>query len=146
MRIVCSKLRALSREAFPDTQPLYQRRDGDAALGGLIDQLLHIFQGAEHGVDGAVVGDVVAVVHLRRLVDGGKPNAVNTQFFEHRKFRHNAFQIAETVSVGVAKAFCVNFVKYAVGAKLPIDWYLPVQSNHIHKVLSAIDNTILSFT
>ena len=42
----------------------------DAAGVGLLEQLVHVFHRAEERVYRLVVGDVVAVVVLRRLVDG----------------------------------------------------------------------------
>ena len=53
------------------------QNDGDAALFGFPDQLFHIGHIAEHGINGTVVGNVVAVVHLGGGADGRHPDAVN---------------------------------------------------------------------
>ena len=54
----------------------------DAELVGLGDQLLGLGEGAEGGVDGAVVGDVVAAVRHRRGVPRAEPDGVDAEVGE----------------------------------------------------------------
>ena len=46
---------------------------------GLLDELVHVAEGAELGIDVAVVGDVVAVVLAGGTVDRGKPDDPHAQ-------------------------------------------------------------------
>ena len=55
------------------------QNDGDMAFFALGDQLLHVLHGAEDGVDGTVIGDIIAVVHLGRGEHRGQPDAVDAQ-------------------------------------------------------------------
>ncbi|MNG21468.1 hypothetical protein D3C84_1058330 [compost metagenome] len=54
----------------------YVHHDADAALVGRRQQRLEIGHGAVGGIDGQVVGDVVAVVHLGGDVDRGQPEGI----------------------------------------------------------------------
>ena len=44
-----------------------------------LDEVLEVLEGAELGVDGLVVGDVVAVVLPGGGVDGGEPDGAHTK-------------------------------------------------------------------
>ena len=55
-------------------------QDADAAPPGLADQGGQVVEGAEVGVDVAVVGDVVPPVTVRRDGDGREPDPGDAQF------------------------------------------------------------------
>ena len=82
----------------------------DAVLVRGFEQLIEVFHGAELGHDGAVVGDVVAVIVVRGRVDGGEPQHLNAQVGEVRNLLGNAGQIADAVAVGVVEGAGVNLV------------------------------------
>lgn len=47
---------------------------------GFLNQGFEIVQGAVHGIDSAVVGNVVSVVHQWRSADGIDPQYIHSQF------------------------------------------------------------------
>ena len=51
--------------------------DGDAPFVRFPDQGLHILHGAENGINRLIIGNIVTVVHLGRLADGGQPDSVD---------------------------------------------------------------------
>ena len=53
------------------------QNDADIAFFGLADETIEIFHGAVHGVDGFVIGDVVAEIDLRRREAGSDPDGVD---------------------------------------------------------------------
>ena len=53
--------------------------DADAVGGRFGDQLLHLGQGAEGGVNGTVVRHIVAVVPLGGAIDGGEPEHIDPE-------------------------------------------------------------------
>ena len=75
-----------------------------------VKQVLEIVKSAVCGVNIAIVGNVVAVVDHGGFVNGREPNAVNTQLFQNRQFGYDTLQVADAVSVAVAKAFAVDLV------------------------------------
>ena len=82
----------------------------DAVLVRGFEQLIEVFHGAELGHDGAVVGDIVAVVIVRGSVDGGEPQHLNTELGEVGNLLGNAGQIADAVAVGIVEGAGVNLV------------------------------------
>ena len=74
------------------------------------DELVEVGQGAEHRVDVLVVGDVVAVVVLRRAVDRGEPDDVDAQRGEVVEPADDAAQVADAVAVGVGERARVDLV------------------------------------
>ncbi len=82
----------------------------DAQREGLGDQLLGLGQGAEHRVDVAVVGDVVAAVGHRRGVPGVEPQGVDAQLGQVRKAGPHAGEITGPVAVAVGEAPRIDLV------------------------------------
>lgn len=82
----------------------------DAEETGLGDQLLRLGKGAEGGVDGAVVGDVVAAVGERGEVPGGEPDGVDAQFGEMGQSRPYARQVPGAVAVAVGETAGIHLV------------------------------------
>ena len=69
----------------------------------LVDEALRFIERAERGIDVAVVGDVVAVVDLRRRVPRVDPNRVDTELGQVRKPRPHSLHVTETIAVGIGK-------------------------------------------
>ena len=88
------------------------QNDGDVPLFRLGDQGIHVLHGAEHGVNGAVVRDVVAIVHLRGGAHRRHPDAVDAQFLQIVQPGEDALQISDAAAGGVLKALGVNLIKY----------------------------------
>ena len=84
--------------------------DPDAHAVSLVQQHLEILQGAVIGVDIVIVGHIVAIIHHRGFVDGGKPDTIHTQLLQLGKLGHNALQITDAIAVAVAKTLAVDLV------------------------------------
>ena len=65
------------------------------------EQCVHVSESAEHRVDLLVVGDVVAVVVLRGLVDGAEPDDIDAQARQIVEALGDAAQVADSVAVRV---------------------------------------------
>ena len=77
--------------------------DGNAPLLAFGDELFHVLHGAEHRVNGAVVRNIVAVVHLGGGADRGQPDAVNAQLLQVGKLLQDAPQVTGAISVGIGE-------------------------------------------
>ena len=86
--------------------------DGNAPLFRFGNQGVHVLHGAEDGVNGAVIGDVVAVVHLGRGAHRGHPDAVDAQLLQIVQPGDDAPQIAGTAAGGILKALGVNLIEH----------------------------------
>jgi hypothetical protein len=74
------------------------------------DQRVGIGQGAEGGVDGTVVRDVVSGVGLRGLVPGGEPDRVDAERRQVGQPVPDAGQVTQPVTVAVGEALHVQLV------------------------------------
>ena len=88
--------------------------DPQAQPVGLADHGLGVVQGAEHRVDGAVVGDVVAGVGLRGGVEGAEPDGVDAQVAQVRQPAADAGQVPHAVAVAVGEAARIDLVDHRV--------------------------------
>ena len=79
------------------------------------EQLVHVLQRAEQRVDVLVVGDVVAVVVLRRPVDRGQPQHVHAKISQIIETAGDALQVADAVAVRVLEGTRVDLVDHRVG-------------------------------
>ena len=84
--------------------------DLEALLVRLGQKRVKVVHGAQRGLDGAVVGNVVAVVHLRRSKDGVQPNDVDAQVGQVVQLAADAIEVAHAVAVGVAEALGIDLV------------------------------------
>ena len=84
--------------------------DPDAERVRLRDQRVGVGEGAEDGVDGAVVGDVVAGVGHRRRVPRVEPDRVDAEVGEIGQPGPDAGQVADPVAVAVGEAAHVELV------------------------------------
>ena len=77
-----------------------------------VDQLLDIVDGAVVGVDAGEVGDVVAPVAQRRLVEREQPDAVDPEPLEVVELLGDAAHVSRAVSVGIEEAPDVDLVEH----------------------------------
>ena len=84
------------------------RADVDGQRFG--DQRLGLGERAEGGVDGPVVGDVIAAVGQRRGVPRVVPDGVDAEVVEIAEVGAHASEVADTVAVGVGEATHVELV------------------------------------
>ncbi len=90
------------------------RTDANIAFFGFADEAVEIFEGAVHGIDGFVIGDVVAEVHLGRREAGGDPDGGDAEIVEIVEVGGDAVEIADAVIVAVGEAAGINFVEDGV--------------------------------
>ncbi len=76
------------------------------------DEVVEVGEGAEHGVDAAVVGNVVAGVGLGRGVERVQPDGVDAKVVDVRQAGADAGQVAHPVAVGVGEAADVDLVDH----------------------------------
>ncbi len=81
---------------------------------GVADQRVGVEEVAEHGVDGTVVGHVVAGVGLRGGVERAEPHGVHTEVPQIRQPGADALQVAHAVAVAVGEAARVHLVDHRV--------------------------------
>ena len=89
--------------------------DLQTALVRFGKQLVHILQGAEQRIDILIIGNIVAVVVLRRLVDRGEPHHVHAEVGEVVETAGDALQVADAVAVGILEGTRVDLVDHRVG-------------------------------
>ena len=73
-------------------------------------QRVKILHGAIPGVNGPVIGHVIAVVVLGRNEEGCQPDVVHTQLLQVIQLLGYAPQLAQAVAVGVQKGLGVNLI------------------------------------
>ena len=78
---------------------------------GLIQKHLEVVHGAQIGVNGHVVGHIVAVVAQRAGVEGQQPQAVHAQILQVVQFPGQARKIALAVAVAVCKGTHRQFIE-----------------------------------
>ena len=61
-------------------------------------------------VNSAVIGNVVAIVILRRLQHRGNPQNINAKLFQVIQFFYNSVDISDSVPIAVVKAFGINLI------------------------------------
>ena len=82
----------------------------DAALVGGLEKELEVVEIAVAGMDGGVVGDVVAVIAQRRRKERHQPDGVDTQFLQVIELLGQAAKIADAIAVGIEKRADVDLV------------------------------------
>jgi hypothetical protein len=87
-------------------------QDPEPELVRCRDEGVGVVEGAEDGVDVAVVGDVVARVVHRRDVERGQPDGLHPQVAQVGEPGRDAGQVAETVAVAVHPAARVDLVDH----------------------------------
>ena len=86
--------------------------DADVACMGGGQERLEVGHGAVGGINIQVVGDVVAVVHLRGDVDRGQPEGVDAEGLEVVEAGHDPLEITGAASTAVLKALGVDLVNH----------------------------------
>ena len=87
-------------------------QDADAPLFSFRNQLLHVRHSAEQRVNGAEIGNVVAVVHLGGGADGAQPDRVDTQRFQIIQPGQDAPQISHAAAGGILEALGVKLIEH----------------------------------
>ena len=80
------------------------------------DQAIEIGQRAVHGVDGFVVGDVIAEIDLRRREARGDPDGVDAELVQVIELGGDAVEVADAVVVAVGEAARIDLVEDGVFA------------------------------
>ena len=88
--------------------------DPDVAFSSAGDQVIEIRERAVHRIDGVVIGNVVAEIHLRRREARGNPNGVHAELFQIIQVRGDAIQVADAVVVAIGKTAGINFIENGV--------------------------------
>ena len=74
------------------------------------DERIHILHRAEARIDGAVVGDVIAAVVLRRGEKRREPEEVDAQLLQVAELCGDALQVAEPIPVRVVEGFRIDLI------------------------------------
>ena len=82
----------------------------DAPLASQAEKIHEVSEGAEARIDIVVVGDVVAVVAIRRRMKGQQPHARNAQGVQVVHARRETREVADAVAIGVLKGLDVDRV------------------------------------
>ena len=82
----------------------------DARFMCRLQQGVKVCHRAEVLHDGAVVGDVVAVVVVGRLVDRGEPDDIDAELLEIRDAARDARQVADAVAVRILETARINLI------------------------------------
>ena len=115
--LVVREVARVPREGAPE--PLVARRgmvehhvehEADSMRLGLAGELVEVVHRAEHRLDRAIVGHVIAVVVLRRDEEGRDPEVVHAEMLEVVEAVRDAAQVADAVAVGVLEAADVDLV------------------------------------
>ena len=61
-------------------------------------------------VNSAVIGNVVAIVILRRLQHRGNPQNINAKLFQIIQFFYNSVDISDSIPIAVVKAFWIDLI------------------------------------
>ena len=73
--------------------------DANVAFLRFAHHVLEVRHRAILRIDGFVVGNVVAEIHLRRRIHGRDPDRVNAEVFQIIQPRGNAIDVADTIAV-----------------------------------------------
>jgi hypothetical protein len=94
--------------------------DLEAKGVGALDQGVEILERAEDAVDVHVIGNVVAHVVLRALEDRRQPDSVDAEACDVVEPPHDAWQITDTVAVGVLKGARIDLIDHSAAPPLRI--------------------------
>src|ERR1022692_60807 len=84
--------------------------DPDLQGGGVGDESVEIFQGAEPRVNVEIVGDVVAAVVQRRRVEGVQPDGVHSEVGEVGQAGAYPLEVTFTAGVGIGETARIHLV------------------------------------
>ena len=84
--------------------------DPQAAPLGFDDEAAEILHGPEIGIDGAVVGDVIAVVAAGRGIERQQPQRGDAEVLQIAELFGQPCEIADAVIVAVGKGFDVKLI------------------------------------
>lgn len=93
-----------------------------APLVAARDEVFHIFDGPILRIDAVVVGNVVAHVHLRRLVGRRQPDYIGPQLLYMVQFGHDSGNVTDSIVIGVLERGRPDLVDRAFLPPGPVDW------------------------
>lgn len=86
----------------------------------LVDHRVEIGERAEHRIDPAVIGDVIAEIAHRRGEEGREPDRVGAERRNMIEMRGNARQVADPIAVRVRIAARVDLVDHRAAPPVAI--------------------------
>ena len=95
--------------------------DADIALASFGDEVVEVGHGSVGGVDGGVVGDIVAVVDAGRGIHRSDPDGVDAEGLQIVEAGGDAFDVADAVAVGILKTARVDLVENRVTPPFLLD-------------------------
>ena len=98
--------------------------DLDAAGVGIVGEVVEVGQGAEPGVDAAVVADVVAAVGERGGVERRQPDGVDPEVGQVAQPAADTGEVADAVAVGVGEAAWVDLVDNGRAPPVRVDRFV----------------------
>ena len=101
--------------------------NADAPLLALGNQRVHILHGAKERINGAIVGNVITVIHLRGCAHRTQPDRVNAQLLQIVQSADDAAKVADTITIGILKAFGIQLIK---NCRFPPASFFLVQQIH----------------
>jgi hypothetical protein len=88
--------------------------DADVALMRLGDEAAELAHRAVGRIDGAVVGDVIAVVAERRGVERQQPDSGDAEVVDVIQAIDKACEVADAVIIGVLERLDVQLIDYGI--------------------------------
>src|ERR1700752_4638100 len=76
--------------------------------------MVEVSEAAVHGVDGLVIGNVIAEVHVGRREAGSDPDGVHTKFLQGVELGGDAVEVTNAVVVRIRETARVAFVENGV--------------------------------
>ena len=84
--------------------------DLNATFMCFLKKLFIILHGSIFVIDPAVIGNIIAIVILRRFQHGGDPENIYSQLLQIVQFFYNSGNITNSVSVAVVKTSRVDLI------------------------------------
>ena len=93
----------------------------DATCVGLVGEMVEVCEGAEPGVDVAIVADVVSAVSERGGIEGGQPDGVDSELGQIAQSAAQAGEVPDAVRVGVGEAAWIDLIHHRRAPPVGID-------------------------
>ena len=88
------------------------QNDPDPALPCLGNQVVHVLQRSEDGIDVLIVRDVISIVILRRAEDRREPDCADAKFLKIIQLCEDPGEVPDSVAVGVTEAPRIDLVNH----------------------------------
>jgi len=86
----------------------------EGELMGLLYQELGIAQGAEQGVDVAIISNVISEIHHRGNEYGIEPDSIDTKALDIIQPADDALQVSDSIMIAVLKASWIYLIHNAI--------------------------------